>query len=84
MTTQREVTRTKSDIENGKPRRQFSQPELAINRRETAQYITEMLLELVNLAKSTGEKTLAGSIELVFYEAFSAANRKPISPQELQ
>jgi len=84
MTTQREVTKTESNIEAGKPHGRFSQPELAFSKREAAQYITEMLLELATLAKSSGQKSLAGSIELAFYEAFSTANRKPASPQELQ
>jgi len=84
MTTRQEVTRIGSDIQTDKAHGRSPQPELAFSKREAAQYISEMLLELVNLAKSAGQKSLAGSIELAFYEAFSAANRKPASLQELQ
>ena len=84
MTTQYEATTTEPNIKTGEPRGRIPQPELAISKREAAQYISDMLLELVNLAKSTGLKTLAGSIELAFYEAFTEANRKSVSPQELQ
>jgi hypothetical protein len=84
MTTRYEAVTIESNIKTGEMHGRILRPELALSKREAAQYITEMLLELVNLAKSTGQKSLAGSIELAFYEAFSAANRKPVSPQELQ
>lgn len=84
MTTRYEATTIESNIKTGEMHGRILRPELAFSKREAAQYISDMLLELVNLAKSAGQKTLAGSIELAFYEAFSVANRKPVPPQELQ
>jgi hypothetical protein len=51
--------------------------------KETAQYIADMVLELRNMAKSADHKTLQGLLEVSFYEAFSAANRVDIPPEEL-
>ncbi len=51
--------------------------------RETAQYIADLVLELRNMAKSADHKTLQGLLEVSFYEAFSAANRVEIPPEEI-
>jgi hypothetical protein len=40
------------------------------SQRETAQYITDMVLELRNLARTAELKTLSGLLEIAFYEAF--------------
>jgi hypothetical protein len=37
---------------------------------ELAQYIADMLLELRNMAKAAGLKTLLGLLEITFCEAF--------------
>ena len=42
-------------------------------RREAAQYISEMTLELRNLAKGHDLLTLQGLLEVAYYEAFTAA-----------
>ncbi len=52
--------------------------------RETAQYIADLVLELRNMAKSADHKTLQGLLEVSFYEAFSAANRVEIPPEEIE
>jgi hypothetical protein len=52
--------------------------------RETCVYIADMLLELRNLAKSTGQKTLQGLLEISYYEAYSAANKTPIPEGEVE
>jgi hypothetical protein len=52
--------------------------------RETAQYITDMVLELRNLARSAELKTLSGLLEIAFYEAFSLANKVEIPPAEVE
>jgi hypothetical protein len=50
---------------NGKP------PQLP---QEVAHYLADMTLELRNMAKSAGLKTLQGLLEISYYEAFSNAN----------
>jgi hypothetical protein len=52
--------------------------------REMAQYITDMLLELRNMAKSAGLPTLLGLLELSFCEAFSIANKVKIPDGEIE
>ncbi len=56
----------------------------AETQRETAQYITDMVLELRNLARSAELKTLSGLLEIAFYEAFSLANKVEIPPAEVE
>jgi hypothetical protein len=56
----------------------------ADSQRETAQYITDMVLELRNLARSSELKTLSGLLEIAFYEAFSLANKVEIPPAEVE
>jgi hypothetical protein len=52
--------------------------------RDTAQYIADMVLELRNLARTVELKTLQGLLEVSFYEAFSAANRVEVPPEEIE
>ena len=56
----------------------------ADSQKETAQYITDMVLELRNLARSGELKTLSGLLEIAFYEAFSLANKVEIPPAEVE
>jgi len=56
----------------------------ADTQRDTAQYITDMVLELRNLARSAELKTLSGLLEIAFYEAFSLANKVEIPPAEVE
>jgi hypothetical protein len=51
---------------------------------ESAQYLADMLLELRNMAKSAGLKTLQGMLELAYYEAYAAAHRTPIPEGEAE
>jgi polyhydroxyalkanoate synthesis regulator phasin len=55
-----------------------------IDVRETAQYISDMMLELRNMAKSAELKTLQGLLEVSFYEAFTVANKVDISDEEIE
>jgi len=57
---------------------------LADSQKETAQYITDMVLELRNLAQRAELKTLSGLLEIAFYEAFSLANKVEIPPAEVE
>jgi hypothetical protein len=43
------------------------------NKRETAQYIADLSLEMRNLAKSCDMPTLQGLLEVAYYEAFTMA-----------
>lgn len=56
----------------------------ADSQRDTAQYITDMALELRNLARTAELKTLSGLLEIAFYEAFSLANKVEIPPGEVE
>ena len=55
-----------------------------IDVRETAQYISDMMLELRNMAKSAELKTLQGLLEVSFYEAFTVANKVDIPDEEIE
>ncbi len=51
---------------------------------ELAQYIADMLLELRDMARAAGLKTLLGLLEITFCEAFSIANKVEIPPGEIE
>lgn len=51
---------------------------------ELAQYIADMLIEMRNMAKTAGFKTLWGLLEISFCEAFSIANKVAIPPGEIE
>lgn len=53
-------------------------------RRETAQYISEMTLELRNLAKAYEMHSLQGLLEVAYYEAFIVATQNEIPEGELE
>ncbi len=51
---------------------------------ETAQYITDIVLELHNLARSAKLKTLNGLLGLAYYEASSLAKKVDIPADEVK
>ena len=53
-------------------------------RRETAQYISEMTLELRNLAKAHEMLSLQGLLEVAYYEAFTVATQIELPEGELE
>ncbi|MDE2446576.1 MAG: hypothetical protein KGO94_10375, partial [Alphaproteobacteria bacterium] len=53
-------------------------------RRETAQYVADMVLELRGMAKAYDLQTLQSLLEASFYEAFSVANHVEIPPGEIE
>lgn len=55
----------------------------AIEKRETAQYIADFLLELRAMAKATGLKYLTYLIELAIYEAFEIGNTSKPKSRDL-
>lgn len=59
-------------------------PEKDAQQLELAQYIADMLLELRNMARAAGLKTLLGLLEISFCEAFSIANKVEIPPGEIE
>jgi hypothetical protein len=56
----------------------------ARRQRETAEYISEMILELRNLARAQQLYTVMIPLEYAYYEAFTASNRVEIPEAELQ
>ena len=53
-------------------------------RRETAQYISEMTLELRNMAKAHEMLSLQGLLEVAYYEAFIVATKNELPKGELE
>jgi hypothetical protein len=53
-------------------------------RREAAQYIADMILELRNMAKSVQLYHVMVPLEYAYYEAFSAANKIEIPDGEVE
>jgi hypothetical protein len=49
---------------------------------DMAQYTSDLLLDLRNIAKSQGYRTLQGLLELSYYEAFALANPVTLPPGE--
>ena len=73
------------EIHNLKSKSQlYSNQTKKLDRKETAQYIADMVLELRNLAKAVEIKSLQDLLELCFYEAFASANRVEIPEGELE
>ena len=64
--------------------RTVSNQKITPDTREKAQYIADMVLELRNMAKSLGIKTLQGLLEVSLYEAFSGANKIIIQEGEIE
>ena len=56
----------------------------AARQRDTAEYISEMILELRNLARVHQLYTVMVPLEYAYYEAFSAANRVEIPDGEIE
>lgn len=50
--------------------------------RQTAQYVSELVLELRNLAKAEKLTALGELLELAYYEAFMQANKVDLPPGE--
>ena len=57
---------------------------LARRRLEAAQYITDMILELRNMAKSVQLYQVLVPLEYAYYEAFAEANKIIAPPEEVQ
>jgi hypothetical protein len=51
---------------------------------EIAKYTADMALELRNLAKSVGLKTLQGLLEVTYYEAYAAAHPTQVPEGEAE
>ena len=63
-------------------------PETALSfqqrQRDTAEYISEMILELRNLARAHQLYTVMVPLEYAYYEAFGVAHRVEIPPGEIE
>ncbi len=53
-------------------------------KRETAHYITDMVLELRNLARGAELNSLSELLKLAYYEAYSTANKVEVPPAEIK
>ncbi len=53
-----------------------------MNGREVADYIADMTLQLSRLARSAGLTSVMVPLEFAYYEAFAAANKVEIPPEE--
>lgn len=59
-------------------------PSFAERQRATAEYLTDMILELRTLARSMQLHTVMVPLEFAYYEAFGVANRVEVPPAELE
>ena len=59
-------------------------PSLAERQRETAEYLSEMILELRNLARSVQLHSVMVPLEFAYYEAFGVAHRVEVPPAEAE
>jgi hypothetical protein len=59
-------------------------PSLRQRQRDTAEYISEMILELRNLARAHQLYTVMVPLEYAYYEAFTAANRVEVPQGEIE
>src|SRR5512145_1601141 len=55
-----------------------------MNGREVADYIADMTLQLSRLARSAGLSNVMVPLEFAYYEAFAAANKVEVPPEELR
>lgn len=59
-------------------------PSLAERQRETAEYLSDMILELRNLARSVQLHHVMVPLEFAYYEAFGAAHRVEVPAAEIE
>jgi hypothetical protein len=59
-------------------------PSLAERQRDTAEYLSDMILEMRNLARSVQLHTIMVPLEFAYYEAFGIANRVEIAPADIE
>ena len=57
---------------------------LGMSSRDVADYIADMTLQLSSLARSAGLTSVMVPLEFAYYEAFAAANKVEIPPEELR
>lgn len=58
-------------------------PSLADRQRDTAEYLTDMILEMRNLARSLRLHNVMVPLEFAYYEAFGVAHRVEVPSAEL-
>ena len=59
-------------------------PNLAQRQRDTAEYLSDMILELRNLARSVKLHTVMVPLEFAYYEAFGVAHRVDVPSAEIE
>lgn len=85
MSAQRDTRSDRNNTETTTPgdAREAGLP-IERRRREAAQYIADMILELRNMAKSVQLYHVMVPLEYAYYEAFSAANKIEIPDGEVE
>jgi hypothetical protein len=63
---------------------QKTPPSLAQRQRDVAEYLSDMILELRNLARSVQLHTVMVPLEFAYYEAFGTAHKVEVSAAELE
>lgn len=84
MEAKRPASPTIQDVHNHQTARKTGASAFEANQRETAQYVADMILELRNMARAAKLYKIMVPLEFAYYEAFSAANKVTIPPEELQ
>lgn len=59
-------------------------PSLAERQKDTAEYLSDMILELRNLARSVQLHTVMVPLEFAYYEAFGVAHKVDVPPGEIE
>ncbi len=75
-----------TSLDSGESHRAIKGVRLAPDKRkrETAQYIADMILELRNMAKAADLAHVMVPLEYAYYEAFTVANRVEPPPGEVE
>lgn len=63
--------------------RRATSDDLASRQQSVAQYVADMILELRNMAKSAKLPDVMVPLEFAYYEAYSAANKVHVPPDEI-
>ena len=75
--------KTTREASPARPRR-APEDDLATRQQSVAQYVADMILELRNMAKSAKLPEVMAPLEFAYYEAYSAANKVHVPPDEVE
>jgi hypothetical protein len=75
---------TRVGVQSAQKAEENGAADAADRQRDTAEYISEMILELRNLARANQLYTVMVPLEYAYYEAFTVANRVEVPPGEIE